>query len=86
MNLQIQKLAQEAGLFLDLNGNAYPTALTAEEARACYAKFAKLIVQECIGCIDSTDKDVVFTAQGAGIVSAAHNRSIQQIKQHFEID
>jgi hypothetical protein len=49
-------------------------------------KFAELIVRECINCINETDKGYVFTAQDAGIVGAAHNRSIKTIKEHFGVE
>lgn len=48
--------------------------------------FAELIVRECIDCINETDKGYVFTAQDAGIVGAAHNRSIKTIKEHFGVE
>ena len=48
-------------------------------------KFAELIVQECIDCINNTDKGGIFTAQSAGVVGAAHQRSIETIRQHFGI-
>ena len=49
-------------------------------------KFAELIVYECIQCIKDTDKNLVYTAQSAGIVIAAQNRSITNIKQHFGVE
>ena len=48
-------------------------------------KFAELIVQECIDCINNTDKGGIFTAQSAGVVGAAHQRSIETIRQHFGV-
>jgi hypothetical protein len=52
----------------------------------CAQQFAELIVKECIDCINETDKGYVFTAQDAGIVGAAHNRSIKTIKEHFGVE
>jgi TRAP-type C4-dicarboxylate transport system substrate-binding protein len=49
-------------------------------------KFAELIVRECIDCINETDKGYVFTAQDAGVIGAAHNRSIKTIKEHFGVE
>jgi hypothetical protein len=56
------------------------------ELNAFAEKFAELIVRECVDCINNTDKDGIFTAQAAGIVGAAHQRSIQTIKDHFGVE
>ena len=47
MNERIQQLAQEAGMYVDLNGNPWPRWMSAEECEVAYKKFAELIVQEC---------------------------------------
>ena len=47
MNEQIQQLAQQAGMYVDLGGNPWPKSMSAEECEAAYKKFAELIVQEC---------------------------------------
>ena len=47
MNPQIQKLAQDAGMYVDVNGEPWPRWMGAEECEAAYAKFAELIVREC---------------------------------------
>jgi hypothetical protein len=49
-------------------------------------KFAELIVRECIECVENTDKNMMFTADVAGHVGAAHSRSIRQIKEHFGVE
>jgi hypothetical protein len=48
MNQQIQKLAQQAGMYVDVKGEPWPRWMGAEECEAAYARFAELIVQECI--------------------------------------
>ena len=48
MNERIQKLADEAGLYVELYGRPWPKSMSAEECEAAYKKFAELIVQECI--------------------------------------
>lgn len=48
MNEQIQHLAIQAGLCVDLNGSAYPRAMTAEGSAAAYQRFAQLLVRECV--------------------------------------
>ena len=46
MNEQIQKLADEAGLYVDLYGKPWPKSMSAEECEVAYKKFAELIVKE----------------------------------------
>ena len=46
MNKQITQLAEQAGLYVDLNGRPYPKSMSAEECIAAYQKFAELIVRE----------------------------------------
>jgi|LauGreSBDMM110SN_4_FD.fasta_scaffold287462_2 hypothetical protein len=49
MNLRIQELADEAGLYVDLpSGTPWPRAMSAEECEAAYKKFAELIVQDVL--------------------------------------
>jgi hypothetical protein len=47
MNTHIQKLAQEAGLYVDVNGKPWPRNMNGEDIEGAYQKFAELIVQEC---------------------------------------
>lgn len=47
MNERIRELADEAGLYVDLNGNPWPRAMSAEECEVAYKKFAELIIREC---------------------------------------
>jgi hypothetical protein len=47
MNERILELAVQTGLYDDWNGRPYPRAMSSEECRAAYAKFAELIVCEC---------------------------------------
>ena len=48
MNERIQKLADEAGLYVELYGRPWPKSMSAEECEAAYQKFAQLIVRECV--------------------------------------
>ena len=48
MNTHIQKLAQEAGLYVDVNGKPWPRNMNGEDIEGAYQKFAELIVQECV--------------------------------------
>ena len=55
MNERIQKLAQEAGMYVDLNGRPYPKSMSAEECIAAYKKFAESIVAECLAQVARVD-------------------------------
>lgn len=48
MNGRIQELAQEAGLYVDVNGKPWPRNMNGEDIEGAYQKFAQLIVAECI--------------------------------------
>jgi hypothetical protein len=47
MNKRIIELAQEAGMYVDLNGNPWPKWMSAEECEVAYEKFADLIIRDC---------------------------------------
>jgi hypothetical protein len=48
MNVIVKQLAQQAGMYVDLKGEPWPKWMGAEECELAYAKFAELIVKECI--------------------------------------
>ena len=75
MNERIQQLAQEAGMYVDLNGNPWPKWMSAEECEVAYKKFAELIVKECLDQLLVSDPTEDFDK---GIAWSA-----KQIKQHF---
>ena len=81
MNEQIQKLAEQAGMYVDLNGNPWPKWMSAEECELAYAKFAKLIVSECINAIDDGDGSMSSMAE-----SSWRSVCIEEIKQHFGVE
>ena len=56
MNERILKLAEQAGMYVDLNGNPWPKWMGAEECEVAYNKFAELIVRECAAIVWN-DKD-----------------------------
>lgn len=47
MNKRIQKLAIQAGLYVDLNGKPWPKNMNGEDIEGAYERFAELIIQEC---------------------------------------
>jgi hypothetical protein len=57
MNERIRELAEQAGLYVDLNGRPWPKAMSAEKCEVAYEKFAELIVQECAELCDINDKE-----------------------------
>ena len=73
MHPQIQKLAEQAGMYVDIKGEPWPRWMGAESCEAAYEKFAQLIVQECATVIEQN----LF--QGIG-----WNTS-QAVKRHFGI-
>lgn len=76
MNQQIRKLAQQAGMYVDVKGEPWPRWMGAEECEAAYARFAELIVQECIQVLNPDDIFEIFTRKMAQ----------DTIKQHFGVD
>jgi len=48
MNERIQELAEQAGLYVDLDGTPWPRAMSAEESELAYKKFAELIVRDVL--------------------------------------
>ena len=52
MNSRILQLATEAGMYVDVSGNPWPKWMGAEECEKAYAKFAELIIEQCVeaGC------------------------------------
>ena len=61
MNKRIKQLAQEAGMYVDLNGNPWPKWMSAEECEVAYKKFAELIVRECaLQCNHNDDMDRIL--------------------------
>jgi len=76
MNQQIRKLAQQAGMYVDVKGEPWPRWMGAEVCEAAYARFAELIVQECIQVLNPDDIFEIFTRKMAQ----------DTIKQHFGVE
>jgi hypothetical protein len=74
MNKQIKQLAQQAGMYVDLKGEPWPKWMGAEECELVYAKFAELIVQECI---DINKQELAFNA---------FERLMNKYKDHFGVE
>jgi hypothetical protein len=62
MNDRILELAVQAELYVDWNGRPYPRAMSSEECRAAYAKFAELIVRECIAQVRKDENGPAYEA------------------------
>jgi hypothetical protein len=82
MNERIKQLAKEAEMYVDLNGNPWPKWMSAEECELAYAKFAELIVKECVqACIN---EGKTFEVESAGEYSS--NLYATAIKKHFGVE
>jgi hypothetical protein len=57
MNQRIQQLAEQAGMYVDLNGNPWPKWMSAEECEVAYKKFAELIVEDNLRILRSNGYD-----------------------------
>ena len=55
MNERIQKLADEAGLYVELYGRPWPKSMSAEDCEVAYKQFAELIVAECLAQVARVD-------------------------------
>jgi hypothetical protein len=54
MNERIKELAEQAGMYVEARGEPWPKWMSAEECELAYAKFAELIVRECVDIADET--------------------------------
>jgi hypothetical protein len=78
MNERIQQLAKQAGMYVDLNGNPWPKWMSAEECELAYAKFAELIVRECL--------DIVNRKEYSYHEADPLWETAQLIKEHFGVE
>jgi hypothetical protein len=84
MNKRIQQLAQEAGMYVDLNGNPWPKWMSAEECEVAYKKFAELIVRECMRMCDVADMSLL---EHNCVKEASGTQSAKDfIKEHFGVE
>ena len=72
MNERIIRLAQEAGMYVDLNGNPWPKWMSAEECELAYKKFAELIVKECARVAFESDLTMAIGQWGADSAILKH--------------
>jgi len=86
MKEQIKQLAEQAGLYVDLNGRPWPRAMSAEESEAAYKKFAELIVKECAEQIIAKGTDWVDFAPSQTGVRPEYWDMAQQIREHFGVE
>ena len=81
MNERIKQLAQEAGMYVDLNGNPWPKWMSAEECELAYKKFAVLIVKECLNIVEKNESDIHYDN---GMYSVYP--TVCEIKEHFGVE
>jgi hypothetical protein len=78
MNSRFQELAEQAGMYVDLNGSPWPKWMGAEECEVAYAKFAELIVREMLDIFDKRAEP------GTGFYEP--HEPAELIKQHFGVE
>jgi pyrrolidone-carboxylate peptidase len=89
MNPQIKKLAIEAGLYVDVNGKPWPRNMNGEDIEGAYARFAELIVKDCIDKIETHRIPVGNSAAGEMACEwtyAALKEIRDEIKQHLGVE
>ena len=79
MNERIQKLADEAGLYVDLYGKPWPKSMSAEECEVAYKKFAELIVRECAEMVRIQNEQFMQNESHYGVVST-------DVLKHFGVE
>jgi hypothetical protein len=80
VNTVWKKLAQQAEMYVDVDGKPWPRWMGAEECEVAYAKFAELIVRECCLALWTEEchtSDLAFDEV---------KRNATRIKEHFGID
>jgi DNA replication initiation complex subunit (GINS family) len=88
MNERIQKFAEQAGLYVDLEGTPWPRAMSAEECEAAYKKFAELIVRECFSICQTIGEQAELTNSGetARKTKATAENCAKMIKLSFGVE
>ena len=76
MNTPLLKFAEQAGLYVDLNGRPWPCNMSAEESEAAYKKFAELIIKECAMVANDHVEDCEGVTFGVGRI----------LKNHFGVE
>ena len=84
MNERIQELAEQAGFGLRRDGEIYTSRLEHLPITEDLAKFAELIVQECMACSTWVGK-VNKNVKEPGPMHTAHAIN-QRIKKHFGVE
>jgi hypothetical protein len=83
MNKRIQQLAQEAGMYVDLNGNPWPKWMSAEECEVAYKKFAELIVRECVRIVAKRKDQAIDDGWN---VDEAMSMAEMDLEEHFGVE
>lgn len=73
MNERFRELAQEAGLYVDVNGKPWPRNMNGEDIEGAYQKFAELIVRDCVYIVSNQGKFLRY------------NTLAKRIQEHFGV-
>ena len=83
MNEQIRKLAEQAGLYVSLEGRPWPRSMSAEESNEAYSKFAELIVNECVSVVSKRKNQAIDDQWN---VDEAMTTAEMDIEEHFGVE
>jgi hypothetical protein len=81
MNERIQKLAKQAGMYVDLDGKPWPRSMSADECEAAYAKFAGLILEDVDALIKSSTAAFAYVPAGVAL-----NMTAKNVKAYFGVE
>ena len=83
MNERIEELAQEAGMYVDLNGNSWPKSMSAEECEVAYKRFAELIVKECVSIVAKRKNQAIDDDWN---IDEAMSMAEMDLEEHFGVE
>ena len=83
MNQRFKLLAQQAGMYVDLGGNSWPKSMSAEECEVAYAKFAELIVKECVSIVAKRKNQAIDDDWN---IDEAMSMAEMDLEEHFGVE
>ena len=83
MNQRSKQLAIEAGLYVDLKGEPWPKWMGAEECEQAYARFAELLIQECVSIVAKRKDQAIDDGWN---VDEAMTMAEMDLEEHFGVE